>query len=117
MLPQHVVDTLQSMLSPKTGLFACKPCLKYSRINGTKVQSCIKCVKGRQLSTVFNGFKWFSMVFNGFWLFSMVLNGLCGLYDYPPHAQVWWCFFSRSAQSFYFILFIYYYYYYFISPP
>src|SRR5467141_2481795 len=93
MLPQHVFDTLQSMLSPKTGLFACKPCLKYSRIHGTKVQSHIECVKGR----------WFSMVFNDFRLFSMALNGLCGLHDYPTHTQVWWCCLSRSAQSFYFI--------------
>src|SRR5712664_942775 len=46
----------------QTGLFACKPCLKYSRIHGTKVQSRIECVKGQWLSTVFNGFQWFSMV-------------------------------------------------------
>src|SRR5882672_424975 len=76
-----------------TGLFACKPCLKYSRIHGTKFQSCIECVKGRRLSTVFNDFQ----------LFSMALNGLCGLHDYPTHAQVWWCHLSRSAQIFYFI--------------
>src|SRR5882672_12226328 len=61
MLPEHVVDTLQSRLSQKTGLFACKPCLKYSRIHGTKVQSRIECVKGQQLSMVFNGFQWFSI--------------------------------------------------------
>src|SRR5882672_12789500 len=77
-----------------TGLFACKPCLKYSRIHGTKFQSCIECVKGRRLSTVFNDFQ----------LFSMALNGLCGLHDYPTHAQVWWCHLSRSAQNFYFII-------------
>src|SRR5882672_484460 len=53
--------------------------------------------------TVFDSFGWFSMVFNGFQLFSMALNGLCGLHDYPTHAQVWWCRLSRSAQSFYFI--------------
>src|SRR5882672_1432964 len=87
----------------KTGLFACKPCLKYSRIHGTKVQSCIECVKGQWLSMVFDGFQQFSMVFNDFRLFSMVLNGLCGLHDYPTHSQVWWCHLSRSAQSFYFI--------------
>src|SRR5882672_4992230 len=36
----------------QTGMFACKPCLKYSRIHGTKVQSHIECVKGRCFSTV-----------------------------------------------------------------
>jgi len=43
------------------------------------------------------------MIFDDFQLFSMALNGLCGLHDYPTHAQVWWCRLSRSAQSFYFI--------------
>ena len=57
-VPPTLVDTLQSMLSPKTGLFACKPCLKYSRINGTKVQSRIECVKGQQLLTVFDGIQY-----------------------------------------------------------
>src|SRR5882672_7255924 len=75
MLPQHVVDTLQSMLSPKNGLFACKPCLKYSRINGTKVQTRIGCVRGRWVSMVFNSFQWFSMVFDGFRQFSVGFNG------------------------------------------
>src|SRR5882672_708052 len=51
-----------SMLSPKTGLSACKPCLKYSIIHGKKVQSRIECVKGQWLLTVFDGLQWFSMV-------------------------------------------------------
>src|SRR5882672_10113807 len=51
-----------SLCLVQTGLFSCKPCLKYSRINGTKVQSHIECVKGRQFLMVFNGFQWFSTV-------------------------------------------------------
>src|SRR5467141_4806002 len=46
----------------QTGLFACKPCIKYSIIHGTKVQSHIECVKGQWLLTVFDGLQWFSMV-------------------------------------------------------
>src|SRR5712664_2541922 len=90
----------------QTGLFACKPCLKYSRIHGTQVQSRIECVKGRRFSTVFDGFHGFQlflMIFDDFQWFSMAINCLCGLHDYPTHAQVWWCRLSRSAQSFYFI--------------
>src|SRR6266850_2518025 len=58
----------------QTGLFACKPCLKYSRIHGTKVQSCIECVKGQRLLTVFDSFQWFSMFFNGFKGFSLFFS-------------------------------------------
>src|SRR5882672_6322375 len=46
----------------QSGLFACKPCLKYSRIHGTQVQSHIECVKGQRFSTVFNGFQQSSTV-------------------------------------------------------
>src|SRR5882672_7407529 len=44
----------------------CNPSLKCSRIIGNKVQTCIGCVRGRRVSTVFNIFRRFSIVFNCF---------------------------------------------------
>src|SRR5882672_10497744 len=53
--------------------YTCNPSLKCSRIIGNKVQTHIGCVRGRQVSTVFNSFKLFSVGFNGFQQFSTVL--------------------------------------------
>src|SRR5882672_11489052 len=53
--------------------YTCNPSLKCSRIIGNKVQTCIGCVRGRWVLTVFNGFRQFSTVFDSFQLFSMVL--------------------------------------------
>ena len=63
----------------QTGLFACKPCLKYSRIHGTKVQIHIECVKAQQFSMVFNGFQWFLTVFNSLSSIHEVDTQVCGL--------------------------------------
>src|SRR5712664_409400 len=55
--------------------YTCNPSLKCSRIIGNKVQTHIGCVRGRQVSTVFNSFRWFSIVFNCFKWFSVGFNG------------------------------------------
>src|SRR5882672_5567970 len=54
----------------------CNLSLKFSRIIGNKVQTCIGCVRGRQLSMVFNSFRQFSIVFSGFQWFSTVFTVL-----------------------------------------
>src|SRR5882672_4128603 len=53
----------------------CNPSLKCSRIIGNKVQTRIGCVRGRWVSTVFDGFRRFSTVFDGFRRFSTVFDG------------------------------------------
>src|SRR5882672_7189194 len=55
--------------------YTCNPSLKCSRIIGNKVQTRIGCLRGQWVSTVFNGFRQFSIVFNGFQLFSVGFNG------------------------------------------
>src|SRR5467141_3280570 len=68
--------------------YACKPCLKYYRIHGTKVQSHIECVKGQRFSMVFNGFWQFSMIFGSFQWRSMVFVACMIILPYPSPGVV-----------------------------
>src|SRR5882672_12517484 len=72
----------------------CNPSLKFSRIIGNKVQTCIWCVR-------VEGCPWFSMVFNGFRRFSIVFNGL-SLHEVNTQGVMW----SVIGEAFY--LFVYY---------